>query len=468
MSKGIFCFCSTNHLRSPMITLVFSILFWGLGASAALVAELEETRNSHKDDGRRVLVHSVNIEVKGLSNKKILRNRIGVQPGDEFNNLSELRKVLDTGFNGLYGTGYFKRDGGIRYRLVDEGAAGKLRQFRLEAEFEDAWTIYPLAYPYYSTAVGFGIRGRLKWDNFLGLLGGVTLRADVTQVRDGEYGPDVSGGFGVSTIKLAPNFGINGGLKLTRDARVDGANWVLGINLGAGFTIDTLKAAGIGMGYNFDVGSSVTFGYTGKQTTQPSFSGGFSHSIGLSKERYSSGGVMSDGYSMSLSNSYSIDTDPGSMTGPRNLALEDIGFGYSLKLSRSYADIINFKGRVGIGKSFDFANGIYNANGYNLDASSYNRGKRSGAAKGNFIAYLNMDMAISVFRDTALGDVLLSPFLDMSWLNNEDGFQLENTVLGSGFELIWVFNSLKFRFSYGIDLHQPELYTIAITTGFFF
>ena len=38
--------------------------------------------------------------------------------------------------------------------------------------------------------------------------------------------------------------------------------------------------------------------------------------------------------------------------------------------------------------------------------------------------------------------------------------------MGSGFELIWIFNSLQFRFTYGIDLQAPQLFNLAITTGF--
>ncbi|WGK69659.1 hypothetical protein P0082_02005 [Candidatus Haliotispira prima] len=430
--------------------------------------ETEGTEETLEDDGKAVLIQAIDIRVKGLSSKSILRNRIGVQIGDEFRNLTELQKTLDIGFNDLKRTGYFKKDNGIQYRLVEEGQSEDRRLLRLEAEFRDAWTIYPLPYPYYSTADGYGVKGRLKWDNFLGLLGNVTLYADFIEVRNGNYGWNVSGGLSISTIKITPNFGINGSIGLKRDARIDGANWVINTGIGASFSILWLRFVGIGMGYSVSNSYNGVFGYTGNVTTHPHLSSGLSHSISLGKTHYSSGGVMRDGYDMSLSNSYSFDSDPGNLYSSRAFALEDIRFDYSLKLSRSYFGALNFKGRVGLGKIFDFANGVYNEKGYNYDVHSYNRGKRSGAVKGDFIVYLNMEMAVLVFSDSFLGDVLLDTFLDVAWVHNASGFKLENTSLGSGFELIWAFNSLQFRFTYGFDLDNPELYTIAIATGFFF
>ena len=338
-------------LRKTLLPLILAFIL-----SAELSALLEETRESLLDNGKPVVIAGIDIDVEGMSNRKILANRIGIQAGDEFANLTELRGVLDIGFNGLQGTGYFKREDGIRYRLIETGSADGRRQIILQAEFKDAWTIYPIPYPYYSTAQGYGIRGRLKWDNFLGLLGNVTFRADVTQVRGGNFGPDVGGGFGVSPIKLRPNLSTSGSLMVNRDARVDGANWKIDVSAGLHFNINLLQFAGIGMGYNVSNSSGAAFGFTGRQTTLPYFNTTFAHSIGLSKVRYSPGGVLRDGYSMSFGNSFAFDSSPGGLKGPRNLALEDIQLHYSLFLSRSYLDALNFKGRMGIGKSFDFVN----------------------------------------------------------------------------------------------------------------
>ena len=444
--------------------------------------ELEETRASLQDDGRTILIQTLDISVKGLSNKKILSHRIGVRAGDRYGSLSELRQVLDIGFNDLLRSGYFEKEGGITYRLIEEaregaedgtakeidGRATGLRPLRLEAEFRDAWTIYPIPYPYYSTGTGYGVKGRLKWDNFLGLLGDVTFYTDVIEVQDGNYGWDFSGGVKSSTIKLSPIFGISGSLGVKRDARVDGANWEVNAGLGGSFGIRALEAFGIGMAYSISDSSSFTLGYSGNVTTHPYFSTNLRHSLSLNKERASSGESMRDGYSMSVGNSYSLDSDPEDLYRSRAFALEDIQLDFNLRLSRSYFDAINFKGRAGAGVSFDFTNGVFNDEGYNFDVSDYNRGKREDAVKGNFIAYLNMDLAILVFSDSLLGDILLELFFDLSWVNNASGFNLEDTSLGSGFELIWVFHSLKFRFGYGIDLHNPATYTIVIKTGFFF
>lgn len=448
--------------RKTLLLLLIS----GFILTAELSALLEETRESLADDGRPVVVAGIDIEVEGTSNRRILANRIGIEVGDEFDSLGELRGVLDIGFNGLLGTGYFKRDGGILYRLIETGSTQGRREIVLQAEFKDAWTIYPIPYPYYSTAAGYGIRGRLKWDNFLGLLGNVTFRGDVTQVRGGAFGPDVGVGFGVSPIRLVPNLSISGSLMVNRDARVDGANWKIDAGAGLHLNLNLLQRYGIGMGYSISNGSGAAFGFAGRQPTLPYFNTTFAHSIGFSKQRYSPGGVMRDGYSVSFGNSFAFDTNPGGLKGPRNLALEDIRLNFNLHLSRSYFDALNFKGRMGVGQSFDFVNGEHNPEGYNYDVSSFNRGKRAGAVKGNFIVYLNMDLGILVFSDSQLGDVLLEPFLDITWVNNAAGFSLENASTGSGFELIWIFNSLKFRFTYGVDLQAPGLFTLAITTGF--
>ncbi|MEM9423593.1 MAG: hypothetical protein AAF975_02240 [Spirochaetota bacterium] len=447
--------------RGPFFYL---LLIWL--SAAPLFAELEQTRQTLLDNGKPVLLQAIDIQVKGLSNKNILRNRLGIREGDKFQNLTELRTILNNSFDGLKGTGYFTK-GGITYRLIREDD-DSLQSIRLEAEFQDAWTIYPIVYPYYSTSSGYGLRGRLRWDNFLGLLGKVTFAVNAYEVRGGKYGLDWDGGLSIGTIKLSPNLGLNGSFTVKHDARTDGANGYMGLGLGASLSLNRWRSAGIRMGYSFSNSSGGTFGYTGKISKRPYFATGFSHSFSLSNTRTTWGGVLIDGYSMSLANHYSFDSDVGNLSSPQALALEDIQFNFTMKLSRSYFHFINFKGRAGMGKSFDFANGKYNSGGYNYNISSYNRGKRSGAVKGNFVIFLNMDMALLVFRDSLLGDLLLEPFLDVTWMHNASGFRLETASLGSGFELIWVFHSLKFRFTFGFDLHQPKLYTIGITTGFYF
>lgn len=448
-------------LKKTLLPLILGFIL-----SAELSALLEKTRESLPDNGKPIVITGIDIEVKGISNRKILTNRIGIQTGDEFANLTELRGVLDIEFNSLQGTGYFKREDGIRYRLIETGSTDGRRQIVLKAEFKNAWTIYPIPYPYYSTELGYGVRGRLKLDNFLGLLANVTLGVDVTEVRGGKFGPDVGGGFWVSPIKLLPNLSISGSLMVNHDARVDGANWKINAGAGLHLNLKFLQFAGITMSYNVSNSSGGAFGFTGRQTTHPYFNTTFKHSIGLSRERHSSGGVLRDGYSMTLGNSFIFDSKPENMNSPRDFVLKDIRLDYSLKLSRSYFNMINFKGRIGVGKSFDFVNGQYNPEGYNYDVSTWNRGKRAKAVKGDFIVYLNMDLGILVFSDSKLGDVLLEPFLDITWVNNAAGFSLENASTGSGFELIWIFNSLKFRFTYGVDLQNPGLFTLAITTGF--
>ncbi len=456
-------------LGLTLASICFAFPLAAQGTDESIAEQSPDNAKEIQEDDKPVLLRKIEIRVKGWSNKSVLRNRIGVKEGDTFHSLRELQNILDIGFNDLRGTGYFKKDDGIPYHLIpEEGGGDTVQWVRLEADFQDEWTIYPVPYPYYSTNSGFGIRGRLKWDNFLGLLGNVTFRVDVTEVRNGRYGADFLGGISISTIKITPNFGINGSFHVQRDARVDGANWLLGAGVGAILNIGLLRSAGIGMSYSIRNNSNIAFGYTGNVTTHPHFSTGFSHNIGLEKMRYSSGSVFRDGYSMSLSNSYSMDSNPGNLNDSRAFALEDIQFNYSLRLARSYFDILNFKGRLGVGKSFDFANGVYKKDGYNYDVGNYNRGQRNRITKGNFIAYLNMELGVLVFSDKLLGDVMFQTFLDVAWVNNDKGFALENTSLGSGFELIWIFRSLNMRFSFGFDLEKPEMYNITITTGFYF
>ncbi len=453
--------------RRLKVFFLFNLLLLTAPIFAQEQEVLEQTRETFVDEGRPVLLETINIRVEGLSNKRILSNRLGVKAGQEFINLTKLRAILDDGFNKLKSTGYFKKDS-ISYCLVriNNTNIKVFEHIHLEAKFKDAWTIYPIAYPNYSTAKGYGIKGRLKWDNFLGLLGDITLRLDVL-----EGGPDIHSGFDISTINITPDFGIRGAFDLDRNVDDDGANWKMGFGMGATWNIKALQAKNvINMSYSASTKFGGTFGYTGEMTTHPYFFTSFSHGLNLDKTKTSWGGVLRDGYTLSLGNSYSFDSDPGNLDDSRAFALEDIKLDFTMILSRSYFDMLNFKGRAGLGGALDFKNGKYNKQGTNYDVASYNRGKRDNALEGNVIAFLNMDMAILVFSDQLLGDLLLEPFLDVSWAWGKDSndFRLENAALGSGFELIWIFHSLKFRFSFGFDLANPELYTIGITTGFYF
>lgn len=435
---------------------------------ATSTSGLESTRESLSlASSITVKVGKVDIQVKGITNRHTISRLLHIEEGKEYANLEALRRYLDRKFDSLRATGYFKKQGGVVYDLELAEQNSSIALINITGHFDTAWTIYPLVFPAYSTASGYGANFRLKWDNFLGQLTNVTFSLDLNQDRSSPYKLDVNARVSTSTFKLTPWFGINASLFHNIESNTTSQNWNTGFSVGTSFDLPILRDY-VSTSYSASTGLNVRYLYRGSPTTHSHFGTYFSHSFGLSNTQSTSGGVFTSGYSLSLSNSFNFDNDPGSLSGSQAFAFEGLNIGFSMKAAKHYFDFINFKGRFGVAFAADWSNGVYNPNGYNIGASSYNRGIRSGKASGNFAAYLNMNIALLVFSDRYVGDIVLEPFFDVVWLNGPSGFSLEAGELGTGFDLTYIFHSLKIRFTYGIDLKQPNVYTIGISTGYYF